>query len=212
MAYIDISVGIKNGMLVWPGDKEVEVVWDGRIEQGHESNVSYLRMGAHVGTHLDMPLHFIPNGKNIENLDLECLIGPAAVVEVPAEQETITAEFLEKTGLDTCERVLFKTRNSKLWEAEKPKFDENYVALDSSGARWLVEKGCRLVGIDAMSIARFKEIRAPHEILLSNDVVVLETLDLRVVTPGHYELLCLPLKLFEREAAPVRAILRPLDK
>lgn len=210
MAIIDISVKIKDGMMVWPGDDAVEVGWDATIAEGHESNVSYVRMGAHVGTHLDMPLHYIEGGKGTESLELERLIGRATVVEVPGELKTINAEFLEDYGLEGADRVLFKTRMSSQWLEEKPEFDYDLVALDASGARWLVERGCKLVGVDAMSVATMSEGRETHEILLNNDTIILESLNLSGVNPGVYELICLPLKLEAREAAPVRAILLTL--
>ncbi|MGI6259594.1 MAG: cyclase family protein [Anaerolineaceae bacterium] len=208
MTYIDISVGIKDGMLVWPGDKAVEVGWDAKMADGHESNVSYIRMGAHCGTHIDMPLHFIEGGKTTEDLELDVLIGTVEVVEVPEEINKIDRKFLESIRIENVERVLFKTRTSRMWAQEYPQFDYEYVALDSSGAEWLVEHGCRLVGVDAMAVIVMEEIIKGHEILLGNDVVVLETLNLGHVEPGKYELICLPMKLIDREATPVRAILK----
>jgi arylformamidase len=208
MTYIDISVGIKDGMLVWPGDKAVEVGWDAKMADGHESNVSYIRMGAHCGTHIDMPLHFIEGGKTTEDLDLDVLIGSIEVVEVPEEINKIDRKFLESIRIENVERVLFKTRTSRMWAQEYPQFDYEYVALDASGAEWLVEHGCRLVGVDAMAVIVMEEIVKGHEILLGNDVVVLETLNLGHVEPGKYELICLPMKLIDREATPVRAILK----
>ena len=208
MTYIDITVGIKDGMLVWPGDKAVEVGWDAKIADGHESNVTYVRMGAHCGSHIDMPLHFIEGGKTTQALDLDALIGTVEVVEVPEEIDKIDRNFLESVRIENVERVLFKTRTSRMWAQGYPKFDYEYVALDASGAEWLVEHGCRLVGVDAMAVIVMDEIREGHEILLGNDVVVLETLNLGQVKPGKYELLCLPLKLIDREATPVRAVLK----
>jgi len=39
---------------------------------------------------------------------------------------------------------------------------------------------------------------------------VLENLDLRAVPPGRYELVAPPLKVHGLDAAPVRAVLRPI--
>jgi len=70
-----------------------------------------------------------------------------------------------------------------------------------------VDQGVQLVGIDYLSIAPFNDPAPTHKILLSNNVVIIESLDLRSVEPGLYTLICLPLKLMGREAAPARAIL-----
>ena len=155
-----------------------------------------------------MPLHFIDGAANLDDLDLSLLIGPVTVVEVPEEKTSIDADFLEELGLENVIRLLFKTANSKMWDDPSHSFVTDYVALEGGAAQWLVDHGCRLVGIDYLSIAPYDDSTTPHEILLSNNVVIIETLDLRDVEPGDYELICLPLKLLSREAAPVRAVLR----
>ncbi len=207
MELIDITVGIKNDMLVWPGDEPAKIGWESRIENGDISNVSSIQIGAHIGTHIDMPLHFIDGAASMDDLDLSRLIGPASVVEVPDKKTSIDAVFLESLGLHDATRLLFKTSNSKLWDNPSQPFCPDYVALEPDAALWLVEHGCELVGIDYLSIAPYDNSTIPHEVLLSNNVVILETLDLRQVQPGEYELICLPLKLISREAAPARAIL-----
>ena len=211
MKLIDITVGISNGMLVWPGDEPVRLGWESRIADGASSNVSSIKMGAHVGTHIDMPLHFIECSANLDNLDLACLIGTATVVEVPDSIMSIDASFLEGLRIEDVSRLLFKTSNSKLWDHPSQPFKPDYVAIESNAARWLVERGCKLVGIDYLSIAPYNDLVTPHEILLSNNVIILETLDLRNASPGEYELVCLPLKLESREASPVRAVLKTTD-
>jgi len=106
--------------------------------------------------------------------------------------------------------LLFKTSNSNLWQKEE-KFREDFVGLTSDGASWLVERGIQLVGIDYLSIARYDETVKVHQtLLLENKVVILEGLNLAKVEPGIYQLICLPLKLENREAAPARAVLIPL--
>jgi arylformamidase len=156
-----------------------------------------------------MPLHFFDGAADTDSLDLSVLIGLATVIEVPEEKNCIDAAFLASIGLRDVTRVLFKTFNSRLWNNPYHSFVNDYVALAPDGAHWLVEHGCRLVGIDYISIAPFEDSVTPHEILLSNNVVILETLDLREAQPGEYQLICLPLKLISREAAPCRAILLP---
>jgi len=207
MEIIDITVGIRNDMLVWLGDEAVKIDWENRIADGDPSNVSSINIGAHVGTHIDMPLHFIDGAANLDDLDLSLLMGQVTVVEVPEEKNSIDADFLKNLGLEDVTRLFFKTSNSKMWNKPSPTFVTEYVAVERDAAQWLVDHGCRLVGIDYLSIAPYDDSATPHEILLSNNVVIVETLDLRKVQPGEYKLICLPLKLESREAAPVRAIL-----
>ena len=205
MAIFDISIGIDENLPLWPGDPELRLHWAANIEQGDLVNLTELSMGIHTGTHIDAPLHFLPNGKPIDSLSLNVFVGEAQVVAIPQDVNLITVDILQ----DVCEiiaaRILFKTKNSQLWETSK--FQQDYVALEASAAQWLVDQGVQLVGIDYLSIAPFKDPAPTHEILLSNDVVIIESLDLRSVEPGLYTLICLPLKLVGREAAPARAIL-----
>ncbi len=206
MEIIDITIGIKNGMLVWPGDEAAKIGWESRIADGAISNVSSIQIGAHVGTHIDMPLHFIEGAKTMDDLDLSKMIGKAVVVEVPQGRQ-IDGEFLKSLNLDDVSRILFKTSNSSIWDDSPTDFVEEYTGVQPSAAAWLGAHSCQLVGIDYLSIAPYDDSETTHKILLSNDVIILETLDLREVEPGEAELICLPLKLEGREAAPCRAVL-----
>jgi arylformamidase len=98
-----------------------------------------------------------------------------------------------------------------LWQGEHSNFVENYAALTESTGEWLLSRGVRLVGIDYLSIQRFSDSAAIHKTLLGAGVVILEGLDLSNVTPGRYELLCLPLKLLKADGAPARAVLREIS-
>jgi arylformamidase len=86
------------------------------------------------------------------------------------------------------------------------------VAFAPDAARWLAERGVRLVGVDYLSVdpyeAQGAEPYPAHRILLSAGVVIVEGLNLAEVPPGPYELVCLPLKLVGADGAPARVILR----
>jgi len=205
MAIFDISIGIDESLPLWPGDPELRLQWAAKIEQGDLVNLTELSMSIHTGTHIDAPLHFLPQGKSIDSLNLDVFVGEAQVVAIPQEVDLITVEILRKLPKINASRVLFKTRNSQFWGTRD--FQRDYVALEASAAQWLVDQGVQLVGIDYLSIAPFNDPVPTHKILLSNNVVIIESLDLRSVEPGLYTLICLPLKLMGREAAPARAIL-----
>ena len=207
MRIYDISQTIENGMPVWPGDPEVGLEWLSQISQGGAVNLTEIHMCAHAGTHIDMPSHFLDQGHTLDDLDLDTVIGKARVISVPVEIETINEEFLKDIPLEGVERVLFKTANRSLVQADPRSFHKNYIALDASGARFLAQTGCKLVGIDYMSIAVYDDPEGGHLPLLQAGIVVLEGINLDEVEPGDYELIAFPLKLGGREGAPVRAIL-----
>jgi len=194
-------------MPVWPGDPEVRLNWLSQISQGGPVNLTEIHMCAHAGTHIDMPSPFLDQGQNLDNLVLNNLIGRARVISVPPEVKVINGAFLGKVPLGGVERVIFKTANSELVTADPSSFHENYVALDASGAEFLAETGCKLVGIDYMSVAVFDDPDGGHLPLLRAGIVVLEGINLEGVEPGDYQLIVLPLKLGGREGAPARAIL-----
>jgi len=207
MQIYDITQNISNGMPVWPGDPKVELAWLSQLSNGDDVNLTEIRMCAHTGTHIDMPSHFLENGRDLNDLDLSVMIGLARVVEVPPEVTVINEEFLKRIALEGVERLLFKTSNSQLLLREGQDFSEHYVALDFSGASFLAASDCKLVGIDYLSIATYDDPAGAHLPLLEEGIVVLEGINLKDVEPGDYQLIALPLRLDGREGSPVRAVL-----
>src|SRR2546423_12452289 len=217
MPFLDISVAIAPGATpVYPGDPGVEIITHAALARGDAANVSLLRFGAHTATHVDAPAHFIEHAPTVAEMPLDVLIGPAHVVEVASDVRAIAAEHVTALVPEDATRVLFKTRNSAFWaEAPPREFHTDFTYLAPDGARALVERGARLVGIDYLSVERFKsEDFATHMTLLARGVVIIEGLDLRAVAPGRYELICLPLKLAGTlgDGAPARAVLRTMDE
>jgi arylformamidase len=204
----DVTVTIDSAVPTYLGDPSFKRRVVQAIADGKPADVSLLTLSAHIGTHVDAPSHLIPGGKTVDALDLTAMVGLARVVEFDAPG-AITAEFLE--GIDNLsadERILFKTRNSSLWE--KQVFAEEYVGLSVDAADWLIAKGVRLVGIDYLSIDAPGDADLPvHRALLANEVVIVESLNLRQVPEGHYQLVCLPMKVGGSEGAPARVILLP---
>lgn len=209
MRTYDISVGIEPSMPVWPGDPGVELERLKKIEEGANANASHLSMGVHVGTHVDAPYHFLPDGTTVESLPMKSLIGRAHVVEMMDVDEIGLAEVKSANIPARTRRVLFKTRNSMLWDREggESRFHEDFVGVTAEAAQWLVQKHIQLVGVDYLSVAPWKRSRPTHEILLKAGVVILEGANLTGIRPGRYILYCLPLKLVGSDGAPARAIL-----
>lgn len=205
---IDISIPLRPGMTTWPGSTGLSLTRTRRMEDGDATNNSRLDLDVHMGTHIDAPWHFLSSGAKIEDLALSDLIGPAVVAHLP-DCDAISEVELEALALAPgTQRLLLRTRNSTWWSSGATPFREDFVALTSGGARWVVERGLRLVGIDYLSVQRFRDPPLTHHLLLGARVVVVEGLDLADVEPGEYELICLPLRLLGAEGAPARAVLR----
>jgi arylformamidase len=201
MEIYDITVPIREGMVGYEGDPEVRLERVHAIERGDVANNSRLDFGVHTGTHVDAPVHFIDGAPAADELPLERLLGPAQVVDATAVEDELDADALLALELPPVERILFKTRNSRLWQLEE--FTYDFVSLTGSGAELLVERGVLLVGLDYLSIGDADA----HRVLLGAGVVAVEGLDLAHVDAGEYRLVCLPLRLVGSDGAPARAIL-----
>jgi arylformamidase len=159
---------------------------------------------------VDAPRHFFDARPGADALPLDVLIGRAVVIDIPGPRRGIVAADLEREDLRDGSRVLLKTANSALWQSAA--FHQDFAYLEESGARLLVERGVRLVGIDYLSIEQFKRPGAPvHHLLLEGGVVIVEGLNLTGVPAGAYEMMCLPLDIAGADGAPARVVLRALD-
>jgi arylformamidase len=203
---LDVSVPLKQGLPTYPQSPEFELQPIKRIADGASANVSRLVLGTHTGTHVDAPKHFIDDGAGIDRLPLDLLIGRARVVDIN-KRGPISVADLEAAGLREDLRVLFRTPNSALWNSDV--FHEDYTHLTEGGARYLVEQGVKVVGIDYLSIEQFNKPGAPaHRTLLANDVIIIEGLNLADAEPGMYEMYCLPLLVTGGDGAPARVVLK----
>ena len=203
---IDISVTLGPALPTWPGSMGVQTKSLQSIGPDSDANVSRLDMDVHTGTHLDAPLHFVADGADTTSFSLTTLVGPCRVVSIP-DADTITRQLLERyVGGDVPTRLLLRTDNSlSRWE-EKP-FEPAFAALAADAAEWIVDNQIELVGIDYLSIQRYNDSPATHQILLRNKIVILEGIYLGHVEPGLYQLVCLPLKVTGVEGVPCRAVL-----
>ena len=203
----DVTVPISNSMPVWPGDPPVTLSPKSHIsrDKTHTVRLTAIEMGSHTGTHVDAPFHMLDNGKKLEEFSLEILTGKVTVFEIQNTRSLGRTE-LERLNWTGVERVLFKTENSKHWQDGK--FYEEFVYLAPDGAEFLVQRGVRLVGIDYLSIDKFKSASHPsHFVLLKMGILILEGLNLNMVPAGEYTLIALPLNLQDADGAPARVIL-----
>ena len=193
---------------LWPDDPEIALEPASRIANGDPANVSLLQIGTHSGTHVDPPAHFFDGTVTIDRLDLGMLCGPAFVAEINAT-DRIGRDHLDAAKIPPgVRRLLLKTHNSEKKLLFDKEFQEKYVSLSPEGARWIVDRGVQLIGIDYLSVETFNySNQDTHRVLLGNRLAILEAIDLSEVDAGHYNLFCLPLKVARGDGAPARAIL-----
>ena len=193
---------------IYEGDAPMRFDFLKNMKQGDKLTLSAYSLGAHSGTHIDAPMHFIANGAPIDEVALEPLIGAARVIAIPDGVQAIDAAELTKHDWRGARRVLFRTRSSlRSWMDSAFHKDFAYIAPDA--AQLLADAGVVLVGVDYISAEQFGAA-APrtHQILLGRGIPIVEGLDLRPVQAGDYDLIVLPLKVKGHEGAPARAIVR----
>jgi arylformamidase len=202
----DISVPIRTGGLVYPGNPEIDIELQQAIARGAGANVSSVHFGSHTGTHADAAKHFFDDGQTVDRIPLDRLIGPALLVKFPDDVRSIGAAELGKQDLGKHKRILLGTRNSAL--LSRKEFAKDYTFLAPDGAQYLVDRGVELVGIDYLSIEQFHSgHHRTHRTLLERSVVIVEGLDFSAPTPGEYQFICLPLRIEGCDGAPARAVL-----
>lgn len=206
--WIDVSLTLKPGMLHWPGDPPVLIERVRDMDKGDTVNLSRMVMGVHSGTHVDAPLHFISGSRGIDCVPLHLLIGEARVLEIAAN-ESVKEKDLAGHNIENGERILLRTGNSIKRILHKDTFDEEFIYLEEDAALFLSARGIKAVGVDYLSVGGYqKNGPAVHRILLKAGIVIIEGVDLSLVPPGRYEMICLPLKILDTDAAPARVILR----
>lgn len=212
-AWIDVSLPLRNAMLHWPTDAPPRIERIQDVDRGDRVTLTELTIISHTGTHIDAPLHFIRHGGTIDQMPLDTTVGPARVIEIK-DGESIKPGELSAHRIRRGERLLFKTSNSsRVYRMDD--FVEDYVFLTIEAARFLAERGVRMVGLDCLSVGTVKDrdnLHETHRTLLRSGIYILEGLDLSRVEPGRYELVCLPLRLARGDGAPARAILRPVKR
>jgi arylformamidase len=208
--WIDISVPLKTGMVHWPDNPPVRIERAMDIGRGDHANVSTISMGSHTGTHMDAPVHFLQSGRGIDKLPMSVAIGRARVIHID-DPVSIKPGELVPHKIRKGERILFKTANSaRCWQTDS--FVPDFVHLTAEGAKYLVDRGVRLIGIDYLSIGGYKVDGADtHRYLLDAGIWIIEGLDLSPVEQGNYVLICLPLKIDGGDGAPARAVLKPAE-
>ena len=173
--------------LPYPGDEPPRLRAVHRMKDGESYNLSRLETSMHAGTHVDAPLHFIANGKDIASLSLDQFVGDCVVLTVP--KTSLDAMYFMKRPF--APRILLHGKGH----------------LTESAIAYLYNQGCVLIGTDNQSVGTYSDELSAHLALLGYGVAVLENLDLRGVPDGRYLLSAAPLKISGAEGAPCWAVL-----
>ena len=204
----DISVPLRSGGVVYPGNPAISITAQQAISQGAGANVSRVDFGSHSGTHVDAPKHFFDEGTGVDALSLDVLMGPARLIAMDDGVKSVGEAELRAHNVRGVTRLLIRTRNSAWLSSGTAEFHPDYTFVAPDGAAYLVGLGVKLVGVDYLSVEQFHSgHHRTHRTLLGAGVIIVEGLLLTVPKPGDYELRCLPLRLEGLDGAPARAVL-----
>ena len=204
----DVSVPVRHGGLVYPGNPPISITAVQSIAAGDTANVSRIDLGSHTATHVDAPLHFVAGAPGVDALSLDVLIGPARLICFSDDVLAVSDAELRRHDLAGVTRLMIKTRNSAWLASESTDFHPDFTHVTPEGAEYLVSIGVRLVGVDYLSVEQFRSPHhKTHKTLLENGVVIVEGLVLSEPPAGDYELYCLPMLLAGLDGAPARAVI-----
>ena len=194
---------------VYAGDAPMKFDFLKDMRKGDGFTLSVYSLGAHSGTHMDAPMHFVRDGAPVDKVPLEPLIGPALVIDIPDSVQAINAAELAKHDWKGAERVIFRTRSSLHGWMHSPTFHRDFAYVAPDAAQQLADAGVKMVGVDYISAEQFGA-PAPltHRTLLGKGIPIVEGIYLENIPAGNYDVVILPIKVAGHEGAPARAIMR----
>jgi arylformamidase len=208
--WVDVSATLDPATTpVYEGDAPLRFDFLKDMRKGDALTLSAYSLGAHSGTHIDAPMHFLVSGAPIDSVSLDALIGPARVIEIPDSVQAITAAELNRHEWKGTPRVIFRTRSAQRGWMHSPTLHRDFAYVAPDAAQLLADAGVKLVGIDYISAEQFGA-PAPltHRILLGKGIPIVEGLQLDALAVGDYDVIVLPMKVGGHEGAPARAIFR----
>jgi len=207
---IDLSNTIYSGSPGYPGLPEVQI--NRLFSAGKDGfTLTELKLHTHVGTHMDAPLHFEENGKTLDKIPLQNLVGEAALVNLTykKEKEGITVKDLEQHGkhIKQGDMVVLNTGWYKK-RAPNDTWQKDYPYITGEAARWLVAKKIRGVGVDTVAVDMFgsPDFIAHHTLFRSDVYVVEELTNLERIPKDRFLISIMPLNIPGVDASPVRAV------
>ena len=212
--WIDVTAALDPAKTpVYEGDAPLKFDFLKDMRRGDNLTLSVYSLGAHSGTHIDAPMHFIANGAPVDQVALDRLMGPARVLDVPDSVQAIDATVLNGLEWKGAPRVLFRTRSTHRGWMDSVRFHRDFAYIAPDAAQLLADAGVVLVGVDYISAEQFGAA-APrtHQILLGRGIPIVEGMDLRPAQPGDYDVIVLPIRVAGHEGAPARAIVRKRNR
>ena len=201
--YYDLTANISEELVTFPGDPRYQSEQINCLEKGDYFHLSKIHLGNHTGTHIDFPAHVIQDGKTSTDFSIEYLVGSGLIIDVPEKEQAITEDFIKNQAIQKNDVVFFKTSNSNISKNEG--FVDKYVYIETNAAEELLKKEVKIIGIDYISVDKYEHEDLPvHHVLLSNNILIVECLELKHIPAGRYEIYIIPIKINGMDGLPAR--------
>lgn len=201
MTIVDLTQPIEAGMPFNPDHFPPEIAPYADIET-HGWRATRIVLDSHLGTHMDAPSHFVPDGDTLDAIPLDRLIGTAEVVRIDGV-EARTALTPDHVPATTAARLLLHTGWAECTYGTPDYFAE-YPYVTPELAQVLVDRGVILVGLDAPSVDY--DPGETHHVLLEAGVLIVENIANLASVPDRIRLTVLPLPIVGGDGCPVRAV------
>lgn len=208
MRIVDLTMTLQEGMVTYPGHPHVEITQLARF--GYEGKETRkVTLGTHTGTHIDAPRHYIEGGATVESIPPEVLCGPARVLDLV--DRSATDPGIDAPALIVASRGRSVERAVLRFDGEARLGSMDYYTgqpwLTEDAAEWLIDNGCRLVGLDTPmpdSSANMSDMPI-HKLLLGAGIVIVEYMvNLKAIQADTFQLIVAPLKIKDGDGAPAR--------
>lgn len=203
MKIYDVSMLVKEGMQVYKNNVNKQPIFSNhsnfQTSSAYETNV---KLNLHTGTHMDFPLHMIPDGKTSNSLDLKRLITFVKVFDMTQVKDGIEEDHLKHLPIEKGDFILFKTQNS-----QEEAFNFSFIYVKESAAKYLAQLGVSGIGVDGLGVERDQPNHPTHNIFMKHDIVIIEGLRLKAVPDGSYMMFALPIKMPNVDALLLSVVL-----
>jgi kynurenine formamidase len=203
MTCIDLTRIFTANMPVFPGDPPARLTPVANFDT-HGYNNYEIASGMHAGTHIDAPLHMLPDGRGISDIPVAEFIGRGRLIDARGAG-VAGPELLGKAAVQPGDIVLVLTGFSDSFGESR--YYTDYPEISEAFAAGLVERGARMLGLDTPSPDR--EPYRVHKLLLASGILIIENLTnlAALLDVGTFEIIALPVR-FHTDAAPARVIAR----
>jgi len=156
---------------------------------------------SHVGTHVEGPSHYRKEWKDISRIPVESFIGEAVFANLTdvKPSQAISPDDITRTGVEIKKGDIVLMRSP--YSGKKCP----YIAPET--ARWLRDKGIKMLGIDETVELEAPQSMVSHDVLLGNDIPIIEFIEnMEKIQKKRFMLIALPLRVVGLDSSPIRAI------